>query len=53
MAWFADNAGVVPAARKDEANVGVRMVVDRVDGPPRSHMVAFRSDDEHWCTNVL
>jgi hypothetical protein len=29
------------------------VIVDCVDRSPRGDMVAFRSDDEHWCMNVL
>ena len=53
LAWFADNTSVVPSARKDEGDIGIRMIVDCVDRPPRSDVVSFRSDDKHGCMNIL
>ncbi len=53
LAGLGDDADVVPAARKSKRDVGVRMVVDCVDGSPGGDVVSLRSDDEHRDMDIL
>jgi hypothetical protein len=53
MAGLANDACVVASAREHKRVIGVSRVMDLVDGPPRSDVVAFCPDDEHRHADVL